>query len=108
MKTKVCLSDIAENRLLPGLFSVTNLMVMVLSEKKMVVVLKIDTVCCCCITDVDECTVDPSVCGPGTCQNLLGGYQCICSAGYKATTGNLTTCEGTTLQTTLTFSPILF
>uniref|UniRef100_K7GF00 Adhesion G protein-coupled receptor E1 n=1 Tax=Pelodiscus sinensis TaxID=13735 RepID=K7GF00_PELSI len=33
--------------------------------------------------DIDECSRDPSPCGPNsTCSNTLGSYTCMCQAGY--------------------------
>jgi hypothetical protein len=39
--------------------------------------------------DVNECTQNPTICGPGTCANTTGDYNCTCNAGY---TFNQTTC----------------
>ncbi|KAH9592566.1 hypothetical protein MS3_00004447 [Schistosoma haematobium] len=33
--------------------------------------------------DIDECQNGPGICGPHTCVNTFGGYQCICLPGYK-------------------------
>lgn len=36
-----------------------------------------------CQTDVDECSLKPSVCANGaTCTNLIGSYSCICVNGW--------------------------
>lgn len=36
-----------------------------------------------CETDVDECSVRPSVCQNGaTCTNMVGGFSCICVNGW--------------------------
>ncbi|KAM6980113.1 growth arrest-specific protein 6 [Aplochiton taeniatus] len=32
--------------------------------------------------DVNECEVDPSVCGSAQCVNQEGGYDCLCETGY--------------------------
>uniref|UniRef100_A0A8C4N2X2 EGF-like domain-containing protein n=1 Tax=Eptatretus burgeri TaxID=7764 RepID=A0A8C4N2X2_EPTBU len=38
--------------------------------------------------DVDECLVDPGVCGVGgNCSNNPGSFSCICHNGYQPTTG---------------------
>ncbi|VDO62403.1 unnamed protein product [Schistosoma margrebowiei] len=34
-------------------------------------------------THIDECQNGPGICGPHTCVNTFGGYQCICLPGYK-------------------------
>ena len=43
--------------------------------------------------DVDECTSNTAnLCNPNaTCNNTIGGYNCICNPGF---TGNGTTCLG--------------
>ena len=33
--------------------------------------------------DLDECTIDPEVCGQGKCQNVLGSFKCICDDGFS-------------------------
>ena len=38
-----------------------------------------------CIVDVDECSLDPTLCRGqthGACYNHPGGYQCACAPGY--------------------------
>ncbi|KPP70786.1 latent-transforming growth factor beta-binding protein 2-like, partial [Scleropages formosus] len=35
------------------------------------------------VTDVDRCSVTPSICGPGVCVSLQAGYTCYCNPGYK-------------------------
>ncbi|XP_063774031.1 latent-transforming growth factor beta-binding protein 1 isoform X2 [Pseudophryne corroboree] len=35
------------------------------------------------VTEVNECIVDPDICGEGSCINLPVGYLCICYEGYK-------------------------
>ncbi|XP_068089517.1 latent-transforming growth factor beta-binding protein 1-like [Hyperolius riggenbachi] len=35
------------------------------------------------VAEVDECVVDPEICGEGFCVNLPVGYMCICRKGYK-------------------------
>lgn len=38
--------------------------------------------------DVDECKERGSdACGPGSCYNTLGSYQCQCEDGYSAKAG---------------------
>ncbi|CAF2470777.1 unnamed protein product [Rotaria sp. Silwood2] len=34
--------------------------------------------------DIDECSLNPSVCGNGTCFNLIGSYTCDCPSGYRS------------------------
>ncbi|CAF2923310.1 unnamed protein product [Rotaria sp. Silwood2] len=33
--------------------------------------------------DIDECSLNSSLCGNGTCFNLLGSYGCNCHSGYR-------------------------
>ncbi|CAH8660274.1 unnamed protein product [Heterobilharzia americana] len=33
--------------------------------------------------DVDECQMEPSICGLHTCINTFGGYHCVCLPGYR-------------------------
>ncbi|KAK1170027.1 hypothetical protein AOXY_G8962 [Acipenser oxyrinchus oxyrinchus] len=33
-------------------------------------------------TDVDECTVNPDVCGTARCLNSVGSFECLCDGGY--------------------------
>ncbi|KAM9317035.1 latent-transforming growth factor beta-binding protein 1 [Gastrophryne carolinensis] len=35
------------------------------------------------VTEVNECIVDPDICGEGSCVNLPIGYLCLCHEGYK-------------------------
>ncbi|XP_076991154.1 latent-transforming growth factor beta-binding protein 1 isoform X8 [Tamandua tetradactyla] len=35
------------------------------------------------VTEINECTVNPDICGAGHCINLPVGYTCICYEGYK-------------------------
>lgn len=42
-------------------------------------------------SDINECAVNPSTCGAGTCLNLDGSYRCICPPGYYL---HEETCEG--------------
>lgn len=33
--------------------------------------------------EINECTVNPDICGAGHCVNLPVGYTCICYEGYR-------------------------
>ncbi|CAH8874719.1 unnamed protein product [Trichobilharzia szidati] len=33
--------------------------------------------------DIDECQVEPGICGLHTCVNTFGGYHCVCLPGYR-------------------------
>ncbi|XP_008122604.2 latent-transforming growth factor beta-binding protein 2 isoform X1 [Anolis carolinensis] len=35
------------------------------------------------LTETNMCSSSPSLCGPGTCVNLPGGYACLCYPGYQ-------------------------
>lgn len=35
------------------------------------------------ISDINECALNSSVCGNGTCLNLIGSYTCNCTSGYR-------------------------
>ncbi|XP_030916885.1 latent-transforming growth factor beta-binding protein 1 isoform X6 [Geospiza fortis] len=35
------------------------------------------------VTEINECTVNPDICGAGHCVNLPVGYTCVCYKGYK-------------------------
>ncbi|XP_016846111.1 latent-transforming growth factor beta-binding protein 1 isoform X3 [Anolis carolinensis] len=35
------------------------------------------------VTEINECTVNPDICGAGHCVNLPVGYTCFCYDGYK-------------------------
>ena len=47
------------------------------------------------LADVNECELDPSVCGPRLCVNTEGSYECTCPTGYV---WNETVCNGTFLS----------
>ena len=32
--------------------------------------------------DSDECSLNPRVCGNGTCANVEGGFECACADGF--------------------------
>lgn len=34
--------------------------------------------------DVDECQQEPPPCGSGHCENVPGGYRCLCPTGFRA------------------------
>uniref|UniRef100_UPI00358F92B7 fibrillin-2-like n=1 Tax=Myxine glutinosa TaxID=7769 RepID=UPI00358F92B7 len=34
--------------------------------------------------DINECSLDPDICPNGMCENLRGGYRCVCNTGYEA------------------------
>ena len=45
-------------------------------------------------TDIDECTVDDTICGPGgSCTNTVGSHECSCDDGYEGG-GTATPCSG--------------
>ncbi|XP_067114081.1 fibrillin-2-like [Osmerus mordax] len=35
-------------------------------------------------TDINECGLDPDICGNGVCENLRGSFRCICNTGYES------------------------
>ncbi|XP_054726521.1 protein crumbs isoform X3 [Anastrepha obliqua] len=35
-----------------------------------------------CTKDVDECVLDPNICGNGICKNEEGSYKCYCTPGF--------------------------
>ncbi|MGH0178286.1 UNVERIFIED_CONTAM: hypothetical protein FKN15_077350 [Acipenser sinensis] len=41
--------------------------------------------------EINECAVNPEICGPGYCINLPMGYTCVCNAGFQLN-NELTTC----------------
>jgi hypothetical protein len=43
------------------------------------------------LVDIDECKSDLSICGNGTCVNIIGSYTCNCTSGYRF---NNQTCIG--------------
>ena len=42
---------------------------------------------CVCTTDllsdINECSLNSSICGSGICVNLIGSYTCNCTVGYR-------------------------
>lgn len=38
---------------------------------------------CSSFTDINECIELPHACFEGQCQNTVGGFMCICPAGYE-------------------------
>ena len=39
-------------------------------------------------SDIDECEVDPDICGFNSkCNNTIGNFTCSCLSGYNGTTG---------------------
>lgn len=41
---------------------------------------------------INECTLNPDICGLGKCIDTPTGYECLCNAGYRL--GNSKKCEG--------------
>uniref|UniRef100_A0A3P8ZML4 Latent transforming growth factor beta binding protein 2 n=1 Tax=Esox lucius TaxID=8010 RepID=A0A3P8ZML4_ESOLU len=37
----------------------------------------------CFFTDIDKCSITPTICGPGQCVPVQTGYTCYCDLGYK-------------------------
>lgn len=35
------------------------------------------------LTDVDECVMQPQICGFGECYNTIGSFNCRCEEGYS-------------------------
>uniref|UniRef100_A0A6Q2Y395 Latent transforming growth factor beta binding protein 2 n=1 Tax=Esox lucius TaxID=8010 RepID=A0A6Q2Y395_ESOLU len=35
------------------------------------------------VTDIDKCSITPTICGPGQCVPVQTGYTCYCDLGYK-------------------------
>ncbi|KAK6631430.1 hypothetical protein RUM44_005957 [Polyplax serrata] len=33
--------------------------------------------------DINECAQNPNICENGACENILGGYRCVCNPGYQ-------------------------
>ena len=51
------------------------------------------------LSDINECTSTPNICGLGTCSNIIGGgfYECTCQNGAMLTGTNsdgTLTCSG--------------
>ncbi|XP_041121166.1 latent-transforming growth factor beta-binding protein 2-like isoform X1 [Polyodon spathula] len=38
------------------------------------------------VTEIDRCSATPTVCGPGACISVQGGYTCYCNPGYELNT----------------------
>ena len=58
-----------------------------MNDKKKLSVSKKLTDCCLLLspfslTDINECTETPGICGNGTCINTEGSYQCECVYGF--------------------------
>ena len=47
--------------------------------------------------DTDECEIE-NICEVGKCKNIIGGYECVCNAGYEHRFGDRTTCIGYDLK----------
>ena len=47
--------------------------------------------------DTNECEME-NICEVGKCKNIIGGYECVCNAGYKHRFGDKTTCIGYNLK----------
>lgn len=45
-----------------------------------------------CVSDINECEDDPGIC-QYNCTNTVGGYQCFCPPGYRASK-DTNKCEG--------------
>ena len=35
------------------------------------------------VTDIDECSRDPSLCRGGRCVNTIGSFRCQCAEGHE-------------------------
>nr|XP_024214767.1 fibrillin-2 [Halyomorpha halys] len=33
--------------------------------------------------DINECALSPALCANGACENMKGGYRCVCNKGYE-------------------------
>ena len=47
--------------------------------------------------DIDECAIDPTLCGNNTCVNEYAGYHCDCQDGFEPDFTNSGTCVGESL-----------
>ena len=47
-----------------------------------------------CLADIDECRISPDLCGPGTCVNTPGSFECDCFEGYESGFMMLKNCMG--------------
>ena len=55
----------------------------------------------CVFSDIDECLINPNICGAGnTCTNSEGGFYCNCGSGYDSSVDRRS-CIGETLLTLL-------
>lgn len=34
--------------------------------------------------DINECSLNPNICQNGACENIIGGYRCICNPGFES------------------------
>ena len=39
----------------------------------------------CSVPDVDECSINPTLCDNGQCLNYPGGFRCECDMGFAPT-----------------------
>lgn len=47
-----------------------------------------------CLPDIDECRISPDLCGPGTCVNTPGSFECECFEGYESGFMMMKNCMG--------------
>lgn len=52
------------------------------------------TVSSFCLPDIDECRISPDLCGPGTCVNTPGSFECECFEGYESGFMMMKNCMG--------------
>jgi len=56
----------------------------------------LSSVCFCGLSDIDECEINPKVCGSkGQCVNSAGSYHCLCKKGFVSRGSE---CEGILFQ----------
>lgn len=46
------------------------------------------------LPDIDECRISPDLCGPGTCVNTPGSFECECFEGYESGFMMMKNCMG--------------
>lgn len=46
------------------------------------------------LSDIDECRISPDLCGPGTCVNTPGSFECECFEGYESGFMMMKNCMG--------------